>query len=100
MVGNDRLTNCPDVPVISELGNGYAQDLNVNAWAGLAVPKDTPDEIYDYLVNLCTEASNDPDFLAELNATGSVASAINGADAQAFLDNDAAFYAEMLKDAE
>ena len=61
---------------------------------------DTPDEIYDYLVNLCTEASNDPDFLAELNATGSVASAINGADAQAFLDHDAAFYAEMLKDAE
>ena len=100
VVGNDRLTNCPDVPVISELENGYAQDLNVNAWAGLAVPKDTPDEIYDYLVNLCTEASNDPDFLAELNATGSVASAINGADAQAFLDNDAAFYAEMLKDAE
>ena len=100
VVGNDRLTNCPDAPLVSELENGFAQELNVNAWAGLAVPKDTPDDVYNYLVDLCTKASNDPEFIEKLNATGSVASAINGADAQAFLDNDAAFYAEMLKDVE
>jgi len=100
VVGNARLTNCPDVPLITELENGLAQDLNVNAWAGLAVPKDTPDEIYNYFVDLCTKASNDPEFQDKLNATGSVAAAINGADAQTFLENDSAFFAVMLKDAE
>lgn len=100
VIGNDRLSNCPDVPMVSELENGLATDLNVNAWAGLAVPKDTPDDIYNYLVNLCTEATNDPEFIEKLNATGSVASAINGAEAQEFLDRDAAFFAEMLKDVE
>lgn len=100
VIGNARLTNVPDVPLVTELENGYAQDLNVNAWAGVAVPKDTPDDIYNYLVDLATKASTDPEFLDELNATGSAASAINGADAQAFLVNDAAFFAEMLKDAE
>lgn len=100
VIGNDRLTNVPDAPLVSELENGLTSDLNVNAWAGLAVPKDTPDDVYNYLVDLCTKATNDPQFISELNATGSVASAINGADAQAFMDNDAAFYAEMLKDVE
>lgn len=100
VIGNDHLSNVPDAPLVSELENGLTSDLNVNAWAGLAVPKDTPDDIYNYLVDLCTKATNDPEFISNLNATGSVASAINGADAQAFMDSDAAFYAEMLKDVE
>ena len=100
VIGNDRLTNAPDVPLVTELEGDLKADLNVNAWAGVAVPRDTPDDIYDYLCNVCQEASSDPEFLEKLNATGSVASSICGADAQAFLDNDAAFFAEMLKDVE
>lgn len=100
VVGDTHIENVPDAPLISELDGDYAQDLNVNAWAGLAVPKDTPDDIYNYLVDICEKVTNDPDFIADVNATGSIASAINGKDAQDFMDSEAAFYADMLKDAE
>jgi tripartite-type tricarboxylate transporter receptor subunit TctC len=98
-VVGDRHVENSNAPLISELKAGYALDLNVNAWAGLAVPKATPDDIFDYLSALCEKATNDPEFIKSVNATGSIASAINGADAEAFLLENAEFYAKMLKDA-
>lgn len=100
VVGNARLENAPDAPLVSELEGDLKADLNVNAWAGLALPDDVPEDVYTYYVDLFTEASGNADFLSELNATGAAAASICGDDAQAFLDNDAAFYAEMLADVE
>lgn len=96
-VVGDRHVENSSAPLITELKAGYALDLNVNAWAGLAVPKATPDDVFNYLSTLCEKATNDPEFIKAVNATGSIASAINGADAEAFLLENAEFFAKMLK---
>lgn len=96
--GDTEQSFCPDAPFLKDLEGDYAVDLLVNAWCGVAVPDDTPDEIYDYLVDVFTYATESEGYQADLLASGTVPAAINGADAQALVDTDSARYAEQLAD--
>ena len=98
--GDEVQSFCPDAPFLKDLENGYAVDAVVNAWCGVAVPDDTPDDIYNYLVEVFTYATESEEFQNELYESGTVPAAINGEDAQKLVDDDAAHYAEMLADAE
>ena len=98
--GDEVQSFCPDAPFLKDLEDGYAVDAVVNAWCGVAVPDDTPDDIYNYLVEVFTYATESEEFQAERYESGTVPAAINGADAQAHVDEDAAHYAELLADAE
>lgn len=98
--GDEVQSFCPDAPFLRDLENGYAVDAVVNAWCGVAVPDDTPDDIYNYLVEVFTYATESEEFQNELYESGTVPAAINGEDAQKLVDDDAAHYAEMLADAE
>ena len=100
MFGDEVQSFCPDAPFLKDLENGYAVDAVVNAWCGVAVPDDTPDDIYNYLVEVFTYATESEEFQNELYESGTVPAAINGEDAQKLVDDDAAHYAEMLADAE
>lgn len=48
----------PDVPTFAELGY---EDVPVGAWFGFLAPKDTPQEIIDYLDKAIKEALDDPE---------------------------------------
>lgn len=98
--GDEVQSFCPDAPFLKDLENGYAVDAVVNAWCGVAVADDTPDDIYNYLVEVFTYATESEEFQNELYESGTVPAAINGEDAQKLVDDDAAHYAEMLADAE
>lgn len=97
VLGATHVDNAPNAPLISELEKGYARDMSINCWAGIGVPKDTPDEIVDYLSALAEKVTNDPDFIADVKGTGSVPSAINGQAAADFINAESAYYAEALK---
>jgi tripartite-type tricarboxylate transporter receptor subunit TctC len=99
VLGATHVDNAPNAPLLSELENGYARDMSINAWAGIGVPKDTPDDVFNYLSELAVKVTTDPDFIADVKGTGSVPSAINGQDAIDFINAESAYYAEVLKDA-
>lgn len=98
ILGDVVVPSAPEAPSVSSLKDGYAIDMNVSAWCGFAVPKETPDDIFNYLTEIFTAATNNEDFQKELLEMGTVPAAINGADAQAFMEADAAYYADILAD--
>lgn len=55
---DERMEEAPDIPTAKELG----YDVSVGAWRGLGVPKDTPQEIVDYLEEAFIEAANSDKF--------------------------------------
>lgn len=100
ILGDAKVSSAPDAPAVSALKDGYALDMNIAAWCGFAVPEDTPDAVYNYLVDIFTAATTDEGFQQDLIDMGTVPVAINGADAQQYMLDDAARYAEQLKDAQ
>ncbi len=63
IASEERLDKFPEVPTYKEQGI----DLVLGTWRGLAVPKDTPDDVFAILEEKFVEAANDPkfsDFLA------------------------------------
>jgi tripartite-type tricarboxylate transporter receptor subunit TctC len=63
IASEERLDKFPEVPTYKEQGI----DLVLGTWRGLAVPKDTPDDVFAILEEKFVEAAKDPkfsDFLA------------------------------------
>lgn len=56
----ERLEVIPDIPTAKELG----YDISIGTWRGLAVPKDTPEEIVGWLETTFTEGVNSDFFTA------------------------------------
>lgn len=54
----DRLENFPDIPTAKELG----YDVIHESWRGFAVPKGTPDDVKEKLVDSFEKAFNNPEF--------------------------------------
>lgn len=65
---NERIAQYPDVPTAKEMGYNY--DFEV--WKFIAAPKDTPDEIIDYLYEGLNNILNDPEIKKLLEEGGSV----------------------------
>lgn len=57
----------PDVPTTYEQG----VELTVNNWRGFFVPKGTPDEIIDIFAGAVEKVTENPEYLAEMDARGS-----------------------------
>ena len=58
------MEEAPDIPTAKELG----YDVSVGAWRGLGVPKDTPQEIVDYLEEAFIEAADSDKFKEFMNS--------------------------------
>ncbi len=57
-LADERMAEDPDIPTAKELG----YDVSIGAWRGLGVPKDTPQEIVDYLQDAFIEAAGTDKF--------------------------------------
>jgi len=55
-----------DVPTLKEQGIDWAY----GTWRGFAVPKDTPDEVADVLINAMREIFDSDDFVTFMNKSG------------------------------
>lgn len=62
----ERIEQYPDVPTVKELG----YDMQFEIWKMIMAPKDTPDEIIEYLYEGFNNIMNDPDLRQKIEATG------------------------------
>lgn len=60
--GYDRTGSLPDVPTLGEMG----YDISIPTWRGLVVPKGTPQERIDILLEVFEKVVDDPDFQTKL----------------------------------
>lgn len=65
---NERIPQYPDVPTAKEVG----YDFDFEVWKFIAAPKDTPDELIDYLYDGFNNILNDPGIRSLLEEGGSV----------------------------
>lgn len=65
---NERIAQYPDVPTAKEMG----YDFDFEVWKFIAAPKDTPDEMIDYLYNGFNQILEDPEIKKLLEEGGSV----------------------------
>lgn len=101
----ERLDQFPDYPTIAE---GMAEagidfmfkDHDFSAWYYLSMPKDVPDDIFDFLVVNLTQLLNDPDFLEKTKKMNIIIHPIAGDDLVQQLENIEKYNMEILKMAE
>lgn len=67
VLADERVDVMPDVPTMKELGFG---DVSIGPWRGLAVPKDTPKEIVEYLSDVFLKAAEEPEFVEFMESNG------------------------------
>lgn len=86
-----------DAPTVSTLDNGYAVDIDFTTYCALAAPKDTPDDVYNYLVDVFSKATKDDSYVSAMEELFITAASINGQDAADYFSTQYAFYSELLK---
>src|SRR6185312_10032738 len=77
IAGTHPVASLPDVPI---LATGALQRLDLTAWFGFFVPKDTPNDIVDLLNRKLRQILDSPDVQARLAAVGVVPGAMTGAE--------------------
>ena len=86
-----------DAPVVSALTGEYAVDIDFTTYCALAAPKDTPDDVYDYLVEVFSKATTDAQYVSTMEDLFITAASINGGDAKDYFSQQYAFYRDLLK---
>lgn len=87
---------CYDAPLVSELKSGYNLDIDFTTWVGVAVPDDTSDDIYNYLVDVFAKATQVPAYAETLSGYFMNAASITGADAESYVYNQYEFFGQLL----
>ncbi len=83
VMSEERVDNVPDVPTFKELGyDGWVD----GASRGFAIRKDTPDEIYNYLVEEFTKVAQSEKFISKMEAAGMIPAAGNPESFQEYID--------------
>ncbi|WP_449537552.1 tripartite tricarboxylate transporter substrate binding protein [Ferdinandcohnia sp. Marseille-Q9671] len=59
IMANERLETLPDSPTFQEVGYDVGE---IGVWRGVAVPKDTPDEVVSVLTDAFTKAAEEEEF--------------------------------------
>lgn len=68
VMSDERAEALPDVPTLKE--EGITGVTSVGPWRGIAVPKDTPDEIVKVLEEAFMKAAKEPEFVEFMNNNG------------------------------
>ncbi len=87
----ERFKKYPDIPTTKEVGYPNAALL---AWYGLSGPKNLPQEVVDVWAKLQTDASKDPEFLANSDKLSKSLSFMGPKEQEAFVMNE---YADIVK---
>ena len=89
-----RAENLPDVPTISEAG---VAGFEVLSWYGLVAPAGTPADIVRRVNQEATRCLNDADSVERLKAIGADPAALTPAEFNAFLRNETAKWAKVVR---
>jgi len=92
--GADRHPSYPDVPTFRELGY---KDVEYYIWAGMFVPKGTPDSVTKVLRDAARKATDDPDFKGAMAKVSSLVQYKDAPDFQKYWDADAKRLAALVK---
>ncbi|AOT72122.1 tripartite tricarboxylate transporter substrate binding protein [Geosporobacter ferrireducens] len=92
VVADERSKNFPDVPTLKE--KGY--DVAVGTWRGLAVPKDTPDDIVKILSEGFTKAVNEDAFKSFMETNGLTIAVLDSAQYTEKIENDNKLFKELI----
>ena len=88
----ERYETLPDTPTAKELG----VDMVVSVWNGLAVPKNTPDEIYNRLVDGFAKIFADPECIAAIEKIGSTVDYLSPSELEAKIEKESAMFSELI----
>jgi tripartite-type tricarboxylate transporter receptor subunit TctC len=92
--GADRHPSYPDVPTFRELGY---KDVEYYIWAGMFVPKGTPDAVTKVLRDAARRAVDDPDFKGAMAKVSSLVQYKDAPDFQKYWEADAKRLAALVK---
>ncbi len=90
---NERAEEFPDVPTLKE--SGY--DVVIGTWRGLAVPKDTPDDVYNTLMEGFRKAVASPDFTEFMAKSGLNIAVLEDQDFMKKLEEERMLFTELVK---
>ena len=93
ITSDKRSPGWPDTPTIAEAGvPGYAME----AWYAVLAPRGTPKDVVDQLGTAIAEAVKSPDVRDKLQSLGNIPDGRNGAEAQAYVDDEAKRWHEII----
>ena len=93
-VTNERLADYPDVPTLIELGIDIGAE--VSSSRGVAVPKNTPQEIIDYLHDQLKKATEEPEYIEKMNQSGLTIRYRSAEEFKEFIEEQNNFYESMV----
>ncbi|MFU0832514.1 MAG: Tripartite tricarboxylate transporter substrate binding protein [Oscillospiraceae bacterium] len=88
----DPRENLKDIPTFKEQGF----DIDMSVWKFLMVPKDTPDDIANYLTNTLAEIEKDPEFMKFCENNNLIVSGYQPDEITTKIKNEAAINKELL----
>lgn len=92
VLGEGHSSVVPDVQTAQEMGI----DVTVQGWGGFAVPKDTPDEIVDILVDAAQTAINSDALKDLLAERGYEHAYLSGSEMNQVAADELAYYSELI----
>lgn len=92
VMADDRLENLPDVPTLKEEGI----DVVSGTWRGLAVPKETPQEVKDILSDAFKKACEDEQFVNFMEKATLGIYYLDAEEFRTFIDKDTELLSEIV----
>ena len=92
IVGTERLDAMPDVPTMTE--EGY--DVDLLMWRGIAVPKDTPDEVVLKLEDAFLKSANSDEFKDFAEKYSVTVAPTTGAEFDAYMEEQDKLIADIM----
>lgn len=94
VMSEERLEGFPDVPTMKEAGI----DVVSGTWRGLAVPKETPQEVVDTLAAAFEKATQDQKFVDFMNKANLGIYYLNSEDYKTFIENDTELMSKIVEE--
>lgn len=94
VMSEDRLESIPDVPTCKEAG----YDAVFGTWRGLAVPKDTPDDVVDALYTVFSAAAESDAFVEFMNNSNNIIEIMDSISFEAKIAADLESYTTIVEE--
>jgi len=93
IMSKERLDVLPDVPTFMEIGYDFGE---IGVWRGVAVPKETPDDVTAVLTEAFMKAAEEPDFIEFMENNGLGLVVNNSEDFKQLMADSHELYGELI----